>query len=344
MSTIRDVAAHAGVNPSTVSRVFSGKATISEQTRQRVLAAAAKLDFQPNAIARSLSVQRTNTIAIVVPHIFDGYFDDSFFPQVMRGLLDTAYQHGFRVLVSGSESHTDVIDQMFEILGSRQADGIVVLSNRLDVDTVGALRNQSTPFTLVGRPPVNHEDLTWIDADNAHWTTVAVEHLLQLGHRRIGFVGGDPEVSVTRERLRGYKQAMLAASLHVDKAWIDFGYFSEEGGYHAVERMSTSKQNAPTAYYAANDLMAVGIMRALRERNIAVPAQVSVIGTNDSAEATHIIPALTTLRVPYAQMAACAAELLIERILTGIETAPVQQYVDCQLITRESTAVAPPNV
>lgn len=336
MTTIRDVAAQAGVNPSTVSRVFSGKATISEKTRQRVLAAAAQLDFQPNAIARSLSVQRTNTIAIVVPHIFEGYFDDSFFPQVMRGLLDIAYQHGFRVLVSGSNSHADVIDQTFEILGSRQADGIVVLTNRLDVDTVGALRSQSTPFTLIGRPPVNYDDLTWIDADNAHWTGVAVQHLIDLGHQRIGFVGGDPEVSVSRERLVGYRRTMAAAELTVRESWIDFGYFSEEGGYLAVDRMTADPATAPTAYYAANDLMAIGIMRALRERNIAIPDTVSVVGTNNSAEATHVVPRLTTLHVPYAAMAAQAAELLINQIISGTQT-PVQRYVDCHLIERKST-------
>src|SRR5688500_5917466 len=120
MATIRDVAVKAGVNPSTVSRVFSGKAKISGPTQQRSPAAAAAVDFHPHAIARSLSVRRTNTVAIVVPHIFPGYFEDCFFPQVMRGLLEVAYAHGFRILVSGSHSHGDNVTQTFEILGSRQ--------------------------------------------------------------------------------------------------------------------------------------------------------------------------------------------------------------------------------
>ncbi len=338
MTTIRDVAAKAGVNPSTVSRVFSGKATISEKTRQRVLAAAEALAFQPNAIARSLSVRRTNTIAVVVPHIFAGYFEDSFFPQIMRGLLDAAYQHGFRVLVSGSNSHTDVIDQTFQILRSRQADGIVVLSNRLDVDTVGALRNQATPFVLVGRPPDEHQDIDWIDADNVHWTKVVVRHLLGLGHHKIAFIGGDPEVSVTRERLKGYCNAMTVAGLPIRDEWIHFGYFCEEGGHHAVERMVPLGTAAPTAYYAANDLMAIGVMQALRAAGIAVPTDVSVIGTNNSAESAHVVPALTTLHVPYAAMAAAAAQLLINRINSGLETPPAQQYIDCQLIQRHSSA------
>lgn len=341
MATIRDVAAKAGVNPSTVSRVFSGKAKISEQTQQRVLSAAKLLGFHPNAIARSLSVRRTNTIAIVVPHIYDGYFDDSFFPQVMRGLLQAAYPLGFRVLVSGSSSHADVISQTFQLLGSRQADGIVVLSNRLDVDTVGALAAQGVPFVLLGKPPAPYAAINWIDADNEACTARVVSQLIEQGHRRIAFVGGDPDVAVTGERLRGYQQAMHAAQLYEYEQWIDYGYFAEAGGYKAVERMLPLGKEAPTAYYAANDLMAVGILRALRERGIAVPQQVSVIGTNDSAEATHVVPALTTLRVPYAEMAAAAASILIEAILADEDVPSVQQIVTCELIERQSSGPAP---
>jgi DNA-binding LacI/PurR family transcriptional regulator len=337
MSTIRDVAARAGVHPSTVSRVFSGKTKISLDTSERVLRAAEALGFQPNAIARSLSMQHTDTIAVVVPHIFSGYFEDCFFPQVMRGLLDVAYCYGCRVLVGGSDSHTDEITQTFQILGSRQADGIIVLSSRLDVDTVGALRKQETPFVLIGRPPANYPDVRWVDADNKRYTRLAVEHLIELGHRRIAFVGGDPEVAVTQERFAGYQMAMQAVGLPVATGWIDYGYFAENGGYQAVQRMLPLGEQAPTAYYAANDLMAIGVMRALRERGIAVPEQVSVVGTNNAIEARHVTPALTTLHVPYAEMAAEAARILIQGILTG-EAAPVQKNLACHLVIRSSTA------
>lgn len=342
MATIRDVAAQAGVNPSTVSRVFSGKAKISEQTQQRVMNAAEALGFQPNAIARSLSVRRTNTIAVVVPHIYDGYFDDSFFPQIMRGLLQAAYPLDYRVLVGGSNNHADVITQTFQILRSHQADGIVVASSRLDVDTVGALVAQGAPFVLIGKPPAHYADVTWVDADNEACTADVVAHLIRLGHRRIAFVGGDPAVAVTSERFRGYQRAMAEAGLSYCERWVDYGYFAEAGGYKAVERMLPLGADAPTAYYAANDLMAVGILRALRDHQIAVPQQVSVIGTNDSAEATHVVPALTTLRVPYADMAATAATLLIDMILADEPLPPVQQALPCTLIERHSSGPVAP--
>jgi DNA-binding LacI/PurR family transcriptional regulator len=336
MPTIRDVAAKAGVHPSTVSRVFSGKAKISAATRDKVLAAAQSLDFQPNAIARSLSVQRTNTIAIVVPHVFSGYFEDAFFPQVMYGLLSAAYANNYRILVSGSDSHEDEITQTFQILGSRQADGIVVVSNRLDVDTVGALLRQETPFVMLGRPRGHHTDISWMDTDNVYYARVAVEHLIDHGHRRIAYVGGDPEVAVTGERCSGYKQAMTAAGLPYGPQWIDYGYFAEDGGYRAVHRMMRLGDLAPTAYYAANDLMAIGIMRALREMAVRVPQDVSVIGTNDSSESIHVYPALSTLSVPYAEMAREAASLLIHVVDSG-QRQCVQRLLKCELIIRQSS-------
>ena len=337
MPTIRDVADQAGVHPSTVSRVFSGNAKISDETRARVLSAAQQLGFQPNAIARSLSVRRTETIAAVVPHVFQGYFEDAFFPQVMSGLLDAAYPRGFRILLSGSNSHADEITQMFQILGSRQADGIVVLSTRLDVDTVGALRRQSTPFVILGRPVAEYSDICWVDTDSERYTAECVRYLINLGHQRIAYVGGDPEVAVTRERQAGYQRAMDEAGLPVNPNWIVYGYFAENGGYRAVHHIKEIGETMPTAFYAANDLMAIGVMRALRELDLCVPTDVSVIGTNDAPEAKHIFPALTTLRVPYAKMATKAAELLIDAILSD-EPATGKAYIPSRLIVRDSTA------
>lgn len=335
VSTIRDVAVQADVHPSTVSRVFSGHAQISETTRQRVMVAARELNFQPNAIARSLSVRRTHTIGVIVPHVFDGYFADSFFPQLMAGLLEVTYNRGYRLLVGGCDGYQDEHVQALDILGTRQADGILVTSSRLDVDTVGALQRHQTPLVLIGHPPTQHPDVAWVDADNRSATRQIIQYLADKGHRRIAYVGGDPDSSVVKERLEGYLDGMAAVGLPVVEEWIDYGYFAEDGGYQAVERTRRDESNAPTAYYAANDLMAIGILRGLRERGLDVPGEVSLVGTNDSPEAAHLAPPLTSLRVPYRAMAAAAATLLINAIETG-EQAVGQQLLESSLIERES--------
>lgn len=340
MPNIRDVADQAGVHPSTVSRVFSGKPHISETTRDRVLKAAESLGFQPNAVARSLTLHRTNLLAVVVPHVFDGYFEDTFFPQVMRGLLQVAYKYGFRVLVGGSGGRMDEVTQAYDIVGSRQADGIIVLSYRLDVDVVGALSDYNTPFVVMGRPDSPSPDIACVDSQDHHYTCEVIRYLIQLGHRRIAYVGGDPDVSVTLERLAGYRSALAEAGIESLPEWVDYGFFAEDGGYQAVQRMVRLGHLAPTAYYAANDLMAVGILRALHERDIPVPQAVSVVGTNGSLVASHAYPALTTLYVPYAEMTAKAASILIQSIQTG--EMPREQYtVECKLILRDSTGAAP---
>jgi DNA-binding LacI/PurR family transcriptional regulator len=340
MPTIRDVAVRAGVHPSTVSRVFSGKPYISQATRERVLEAAEALGFQPNAIARSLTLQRTNMLAIVVPHVFDGYFDDSFFPQVMRGLLQVAYKYGYRVLVGGSGGHMDEVTQLYDIVGSRQADGVIILSHRLDVDVIGALLEFNIPFVVIGRPDIPTAEVAYVESQDRHYTAEVIRYLIGLGHRRIAFVGGDPDVAVTVERLLGYQTALAEAGIEPLAEWVDYGFFAEDGGYQAVQRMIRLGTRAPTAYYAANDLMALGILRALRERHIPVPEAVSVVGTNGSLAAAHAHPALTTLYVPYAEMTARAASILIRSIQTG-EKPREQSQVECQLLIRASTGPAP---
>jgi DNA-binding LacI/PurR family transcriptional regulator len=342
MSTIRDVAAAANVHPSTVSRVFSGKARISTETRQRVLTAAEQLGFQqPNAIARSLSMQRTYTLGIIVPHVYDGYFEDSFFPQIMQGLLKAAYDNDYRILVGGSNSHQDEITQAMEMLGSRQVDGFIVLSSLLDVDEamVSALHEQDAPFVLIGQltDADLQRDLIYVDANHETATAQAINYLLQLGHRRIAYVGGDPNMLVTKQRRLGYENTLQQAGIPIDERLIDYAYFVEDGGYQSVQRMLPLGKDAPTAYYAANDLMAIGVLRALRESGIRVPEEVSVMGTNGSPESGHVMPALSTLYVPYAEMARHAAEILIQFIENDLAV-PSQRLIACEIITRDSTA------
>jgi DNA-binding LacI/PurR family transcriptional regulator len=336
MATIRDVARYAGVHPSTVSRVFSGKASISSDTQQRVLNAAKELGFHPNAIARSLSTRRTNTIGMVIPYIYQGFFNDSFFPQTMQGMLEASYQYGYRLILGGSQGYQDEYLQIRQIMDSRQADGIVVMSSRLDVDTVGALYQQGTPFVLIGHPPASeYASIPWVDANNQQATRQAIEHLIGLGHRHIAYIGGDPENLTTQERLLAYQETLELAGIKIDQQWVEYGYFSEEGGYLTAHHM-LNHRNPPTAFYAANDPMAIGALRAIQERGLNIPQQISIIGTNDSPATVHTRPPLTSIKVPYADIAAKAVEMLVTLIEQG-ELIPTSHTLDCSLVMRDST-------
>src|SRR5690606_118826 len=165
-------------------------------------------------------------------------------------------------------------------------------------------------FVMIGQLPDNCSErgLLCVDADHEEATAQAIAYLLELGHRRIAYVGGDPDMLVTKQRRRGYENTLRQAGAPIDERLIDYAYFAEDGGYQSVQRMLPLGEEAPTAYYAANDLMAIGVLRALRESGIHVPEEVSVMGTNGSPESGHVMPALSTLYVPYAEMARHAAE------------------------------------
>jgi DNA-binding LacI/PurR family transcriptional regulator len=342
MATIRDVAQKADVHPSTVSRVFSGHPRISKTTRDRVMAVAEELGFRPNAIARSLSIRKTHTIGIVIPHVFEGFFNDSFFPQIMRGMLRASFEHDYRIIVGGSEGYEDEAEQIKQITSSSQADGIVVMSSRVDVDTVGALKAMKVPFVLIGHPPSEEDqDIAWVDANNQQATSQAIDYLIQLGHQRIAYVGGDPENLTTQEREKAYTQSLLRAGISPNPGWIHYGFFDEPGGYNSVQAMRLLGNQTPTAYYAANDLMAIGVLRGLKALDLKIPEDVSVIGTNDAPYAAYTQPALTTIQVPYAEMAALAVEILLDQIAGNGHTTDHTMIVNCQLIVRDSTGPAP---
>lgn len=335
--TIKHVAELAQVHSSTVSRVFSGKAKISAATRERVLAAAAQLNFHPNAIARSLTTRRARALGMVIPYTQEEFFLDPFFPQVLRGLSDVACHQGFRLLLAGVEDPADEPRAVLELIRSQQVDGIIVQASRVGVDTTDVLLAERHPFVLLGRPLQDADEISWVEVDARQATLEAVRHLIALGHRRIAFIGGHPNMVVTLDRLEGYRQALAEAGLPCDERLIGYGGFRQEGGAEAMRRFLSMDGMRPTAVCAANDLMAVGAMQALAEHRVAVPAGCSVVGTNDSPVAALTSPRLTSSYAPYDELARAAAQALIAQ-LDGTPVAPVKRLLPCRLVVRESTA------
>ncbi len=337
--TIKDVAELAGVHSSTVSRVFAGHTNISDATRKRVLAAASKLNFHPNAIAGALRTQRANALGMVIPYTHDEFFIDPFFPEVVRGLTTVLCPLGLRLSIAGVENLADEPNAVMQMVRTRLVDGIIVQASRVNVDTTSLLLTEGLPFVLLGRPLEDHPDIHWVEVDGRSATREAVELFISLGHRRIAFIGGQRDLVVTLDRLEGYHAALGAAGLSCDDHLVDYGDFLVEGGREAMQRLlSLPRRRRPTAVFAANDLMAVGVMLAVRAAGLQVPQDCSVIGSNDSPLAALVTPHLTSSRADYNHLARHAARSLINQIEHPDEAPPVKELIPCELITRESTA------
>lgn len=336
-TTIKDVAALACVHPSTVSRVFSDSTKISPLTRARVLEAAMQLNFYPNAIARSLSMQRAYMLGMIIPHTQEEFFSDPFFPQVLRGMMTVMHPQQFQLVIAGTAKFEDEPQLALDMIRSRRVDGVIVQASRVNVDTTLTLLAEHLPFVLLGRPYKDEPDIWWIEVDARKATLEAVGYLIELGHRRIGFIGGHPTLVVTLDRLQGYRQALRRAGLPFDKQMVKHGGFRQDGGAQAMQELLALGRERPTAIYAANDLMAIGAMQALQAAGLRVPQDCSVVGNNDSEAAALVVPHLTSSRAPYEELGRQAASALLTQ-LENPAAPPVKKLLPCALIVRDSTA------
>jgi LacI family transcriptional regulator len=308
--TIRTVAEEADVSPATVSRVFNDTAPVDPDTRERILETADRLGYVPNATARSLSLDRTHTFGVLLPFLTGEYF-----PEVIRGLDQTAREHN-RLLMLSSSHHSS--EDLRRALGSMNGriDGLALMLPQLDPSAYVDHLPADVPAVLLNSATEGH-DLSVLSIDNREGGRLATRHLVDRGHERIGIITGDPATEETHERLAGYRTALRAANLSVREAWVVEGDFHRASGA-AGARTLLSASPRPTAIFASNDYMAMGAIRALQDAGLAVPADVAVVGFDDLPSAEHFSPALTTIDARMVDLGTEAIELLMER--TGDET------------------------
>jgi DNA-binding LacI/PurR family transcriptional regulator len=310
--TIKDVARAAGVNPSTVSRVIADSPRISAKTKEKVLKVMEQLDYHPNAIARSLASRSTKTIGVIMPHSMDQVFLNPFFTEVIRGISVSALARGYYVLLSTGSTGDEEHRAISRLINERRVDGLILLTSRLSDKSIESLRKERFPFVVVGKPS-KAEDVNWVDNDNREASFQAAEHLIKLGHERIGFIGGDFSYVVIGERFRGYKKALDYHGISFDKELLCLDEFAEEGGYRAAGRLLALK-NPPTAILAADDLMAFGAMRAIKERGLSIPDDISIIGFNDTPLAAYMDPPLSSVEIFVYDLGCSAGEILINQL------------------------------
>lgn len=328
--TIKDVARAAGVSSATVSHVLNGTRTVSDELRERVLKVVAELNYRPSRIAASLRTKRSQSILLVIPDI-----TNPFFPQLARGVQDTFEHHGFAVIVGNTDRRRDRELAFLNLALRTHADGIIINPSQLKYDDLLPLIERDIHIVLIGTH-IEHPDLEVVCVDNRAGAYDAVRHLIDLGHRRIAIVCGPLDASSARQRYEGYRQAIEDAALPAEAAWVVEETFDQDGGYRGAQRLLALAER-PTAIFVAADLMALGVLRALREANFAVPDDISVVGFDDIPAAMITTPPLTTINQPKYHMGQCAAELLLARIQAK-EGGCKQSILEHHLVVRGSTA------
>lgn len=337
MSGIKDVAREAGVSTATVSRALRGLPRVSEETRERVLAAAARMEYVASPQAASLASGQTRTVGIVVPNVTRWFFGS-----VIHGAEELLRQEGYDLLLYNITGDPGARHRLFSThLLSKRVDAVMVLALRPTPEEIASLTRTGSPTVVVGGavpgwPSVRIDDILA--------ATTAVQHLIDLGHRRVAHIGGTPdpehaglEFSTPGDRLLGYRQTMADAGLAIDPAWEVTGDFTAHGGLSACRRLLEAHQ-LPTAIFAASDEMAIGAIHGLREAGLRVPEDISVVGIDDH-ELSEFFD-LTTVAQPANDLGRLGARILLDA-LSGVSPDASGLLLPTRLVQRRSAAGAP---
>lgn len=326
--TIRDVARYAGVSHQTVSRVINGSERVNPETRARVEAAIAELAYTPNVIARYMARGRTATLACIAPNLTDYTFSS-----IIDAAATAVRQHGFFLLSASAPDEATFQGLIEELVTGRRAEGLLVINPFADGRY--QLLPPDFPTVFAGARP-REEAANSVALNDVAAARMATQHLLDLGHTCIGLITGPMAEDCAQDRRLGYEEALHAAGLAVDPQLIIEGTWQPASGYEAF---MTLQQRAvlPTAVFAQNDQMALGVLRAARDCGRHVPSQLSIIGVDDIPLALHFAPPLTTLRQDFARIGREAANLLVQVVEQPDRTKEHLQ-IESQLIVRRSTA------
>jgi LacI family transcriptional regulator len=333
VSKLSEVARLAGVAPITASRAIRGAGYVSAETRERIMAAAAQLNYTPDPLARRMRGDRSRLLGVFVNN-----YGPVVLHEIIRALSTHARAQGYDLLLFNAERF-DSPDRMAtcDLLG-KLCDGLMVVMPGADDRFLDAIERQQVASVVIcfdARPlavPV-------VAAENRLGARVAVNHLLELGHRRIAYIAGNPGTGQSAERERGYADALQAAGIAPDPALVVNGAFVQPGGYAATEQL-LALAVPPTAIFAANDEMAFGAIDAINSRGLKVPHDISVIGFDDIPTASCVFPKLTTMHQPFDAIAAYAVREVVGMI-AGQVSGPARIAFPAKLTVRDSTGPAP---
>lgn len=328
--TIVDVARESGVSYSTVSRVLSGFEHVSDDAREKVLAAADRLGYVVNVQARSLAGGRSKVVGVLVPALDNGYI-----LEVARGIDEELNKEGYSLMLYTTHQHAGKETQFVNTVANGLCDGLLLVVPIVPDHYLAALQQRKFPYILVDQYDATHKSNT-VYATNWQGAYDATTHLISLGHRRIGIITGRMDLASGVERLEGYKAALNDHHIPLDDGLMYSGDFFQPTGYTGGHHL-LGLPTPPTAIFASNDLMAFGVLQAAGERGVRVPDDLSVIGFDDIPHSVMVHPRLTTIHQPLDQMGRVSVRMLLD-LIEQPDKPPRNLTLATRLILRESTS------
>ena len=327
-STIQDVAKAAGVSVATVSRVINKSSSVTQSTREAVLDAIKKLDYRPNLLGRNLRRTETRLILTLLPTIAN-----PFYSRIVKGVEDIAHKNGYNVMLCNTNSDIERERIYLELLKNRLADGVIFMAPEMDGEELTAIGRdfpvvQCCEYKEGAQVPL-------VSIDNLSAAKKAVRHLISLGHKRIGMISCRNSFLSTTRREQGFMMALEEAGLVPDQRLVVYGDYSFKSGHRAAFNLLTMEER-PTAIFAISDIMAIGVLRAAKDKGLRVPEDLAVIGFDNISFASMCDPMLTTVSQPKYDLGCTAMELLLRKMHDGLKE-PVDIVLENELVIREST-------
>lgn len=333
--TSKDVAEKVGVSRTTVSLVLNNVQgiQISPETRQKVIDAAHELGYVPDATAQALVSRRTKAIGLVLTRSQHHIAADAFLPKIISGLLTTAKKHNIRILVDWVETEHQE-SAYFELARAKRIDGMILSTPRLNDKALKALENVDIPTVMMGS--ISGSRLPFVDVDNFKAAEKATSYLMELGHKSIACISNaPPEYTAAPERVAGFRSALSSLNIPVNEKLVCFADFDPESGYDCMKSLLQSGEKF-TAAFVASDNVAIGAKAALREANMRIPDDISMIGFDDIPWAKYSDPPLTTIRLPAEALAQSACTLLLDMIQGNQNRQDNHLILETELIVRQS--------
>ncbi|WP_159651317.1 substrate-binding domain-containing protein [Vibrio atypicus] len=329
MATMKDIAKLAGVSTSTVSHVINKSRYVSEEISERVNKAAQDLNYAPSALARSLKINRTKTIGMLVTTS-----TNPFFGEVVKGVERSCYQQGYNLILCNTEGDNERMRESINTLLQKRVDGLILMCSSLEGERIDVFEKYpDIPVVVMDWGPMLFTS-DKIQDNSLRGGYMAAKHLIEAGHTAIGCITGPLVKHQAQMRYEGYKRALNEAHLDFNSNWIIESDFECEGGYQAFMRMF-EKGQLPSALFVCNDMMAMGVINAANEKGVKIPDDLSIIGYDDIHISKFMTPALTTIHQPKYRLGKAAVEALLRK-LDGSETEPQVVQLEPALVERKT--------